>query len=167
MADFTIEATLAPDDVRKLALWCVTRIRERSRRGEGPRGKLKPYSTAPFARPLSGITHTTRKNLGDDLRIFTSKNETLWAVITSGYEGFKRAAYPGRPEKVDLTGTGAMLGALTVVRASDTGFIIGFTRQEEAEKAGYVEDQGREFLDLSAQDEDDLRALVAQYVQVK
>ena len=115
-------------------------IRERTLRGVDATGhKWRGYSERPFARPLEGITNKARKNLGKRLQIFTTKQGKLWAIVQGGYRAYKEAAYSQDAGTVNLTVTGGMLGALTVVSidAAKGSVRIGFNRQDAAELALY------------------------------
>ena len=64
-------------------------------------------------------------------------------------------------DPVNLTWTGQMLGSIQGRAKGGVG-IISFSRQEEAKKALYNEDNGRSFFDLSEEDQD---VLVDAYAQ--
>jgi hypothetical protein len=162
--------------LRQIGLRTIAFIRERTLKGIDADGALfHPYSTTPFARPYGGITQRTKANLGDRLQVFTNpKSGKLWAVIEGGYEEYKRAAYPS-DSGVNLTATGAMLRALTIVSVDEgtNTVVIGFARAEEAEKALYHDQIGagprrviRHFMGVSPSEREELGKLGAAGLRV-
>lgn len=163
--------------LRAIGLRAIAMIRERTLQGQGVDAPFRGYSTTPFARPLGGITQRARAALGDQLKVFTSKKSgKLWAIIEGGYEAYKRAAYPADGSTVNLSATGAMLRALTVVSVDEASATVtlGFTRTEEALKALYHDQIGvgkgrvvRHFLGLTAAEREDLARLASQTITVR
>ena len=62
-------------------------------------------------------------------------NDTRMKKLTPPYA--KRKSKQGAPPIRNLMLSGAMLGSLNVIEATDQRAVIGFTRQSEAKKAGY------------------------------
>jgi len=75
----------------------------------------------------------------------------LWVVVKGGYLSLKKAIYKQTEYKgdVNLWQTGAMMRALTVVKSTNNEITIGFTRSEEAQKALWNKEMGREFMGLT------------------
>lgn len=157
--------------LRQIGLRAIAFIRERTLKGTDADGKpFHPYSTTPFARPYGGITQRAKANLGDRLKVFTSpKSGKLWAVIQGGYAEYKRAAYPS-DGGVNLSATGALLRALTIVSVDEATntVVIGFARAEAAEVALYHDQIGagpnraiRHFMGVTPSERDELGNLGA------
>lgn len=153
---------LPADALRRVGLSIVSIIVERTRQGQGVDGRLKPYSTRPFARPLGGIPSRTISALGEGLQRFTTKQGALWAIITGGYAAYKKARYPQDSGGVNMTATGGMLRSMTVAAVDEaTGkIVIGFSRDDAAELAYYHNVSGagrgrtiRRFMGLTAEEE--------------
>ena len=175
-SDPNIKFTLSPEDLTKLGLKGAGMIVERTQKGIGANGNpFTPYSELPFAMPFGGITLRARKNLGDKLKVFKTKLGKLWAVIEGGYAAFKAAAYP-QDGSVNLTATGRMLNALTVIATdpANNSTILGFTNGEEALKAWYQNEAGagksrtiRKFLGFTDQEKGELAAWAATRIIIK
>ena len=149
-------------DIRRQLRAVGARITEiiLDRTAEGFDANNKPfddYSTRPFKMPSGAITKGNRKVLLKDgkLHYFKTKTGALWVVIEGGYVAlkkvmFRKTSYGGT---VNLMATGKMLRAVKIVQVVNTktgGRIqIGFTRAEEAEKAKWNAEKGREFLGIT------------------
>lgn len=167
-----------PSDVlRAIGLRAISMIRERTLQGfDADGGRLRAYSTTPFARPYGGITQRAKKNLGNRLQVFTSKKSgKLWAVIEGGYAAYKQAAYPG-DSGVNLSATGAMLRSLTILSVDEESLTvtIGFTRTDEAVKALYHDQLGagpsrviRHFMGLTPSERLELGEMGADGIELK
>jgi len=164
--------SIPDDDLKRIGLRAVSMIRDRTLRGVGADGApFKPYSTQPFALPLGAITKRAQRALGDDMKIITSKRSgALWAVITGGYAALKDAAYPQYGGVVNLSRTGAMLRALTVIGVNGSGQVtirIGFAREEEAQKALWNDARGRRILGFTQEERTDLAGAAARVIQIR
>lgn len=164
-------AQILPDALRRLGQRAAQMIRDHARAGIGSDGKaLAPYSRKPFARPLGGITQKAQKNLGDRLKVFTTRKGKLWAIIEGGYEAYKKAAYPQDGDGVNMTATGNTLRAVSLLEAHPDGtLIIGFTRREAAEIAYYHHEDSatiRDWLGLTPAEQAELSLLAASEIQV-
>ncbi|MCB0713406.1 MAG: hypothetical protein KDD67_13845 [Ignavibacteriae bacterium] len=171
-----LEFVIPPEALREIGLRAAQMIRDHARAGLGADGQpLKPYSEKPFARPLGGITQKARKNLGDQLTIFTTRQGKLWAIIEGGYKAFKRAAYPKDGDEVNLTATGNMARSITLISVSPDGtLVIGASRAEEAEKLLYHSELGagksrviRDVMGLSEKEVEELAQMAAARVRLQ
>lgn len=117
---------------------------------------FKPYSTNKFARPAAGVTKRARKILVDNGQIhyFNTKAGSLWMVV-DGYLALKKAIYQATDwnGNVNLALSGQMLRSMTVVESADNSVTIGFGRTEDALKAFWNIEKGRDFFGFT---EDDL-----------
>lgn len=144
--------------LRKLALFFIGVIQKRTLEGKDADGKpFKGYSTKPFAMPSGAITKRAVKSMvSAEEANYTNHNGKLWIVVRGGYKVAKKRIMensPGYDGTVNLTLSGRMLKALTPVTVNSKGeIVIGFTREEDAQKAIWNEESGRKFLGLSQED---------------
>lgn len=139
--------------LRAIGARIVEIIFDRTAEGLDANGKpFNPYSTRPFKMPAGAIGKGVRKILIKDGKLhYFKNNKALWVVILGGYMELKRAmfrktSWDGKP---NLMATGKMLRAMKVVKVGNNRITIGFTRTEEAEKAGWNAERGREFLGIT------------------
>lgn len=164
---------ISQNSLRRIGLRGVQMIRERTLGGIDADGQpFAPYSQMPFAMPLGAMSKKARKALGDGVKIFRRDGrDTLWALVLGGYAAYKAAAYPQDGGSVNLSATGAMLRALTVIGVdARTGAVrIGFSRDEEARKAGYQMNGRhiRKFLGFTDQEKGELAGMAAESVQIR
>jgi len=138
----------------KVGLRAVRIIRARTLEGKDKDGNpFKSYSTKTFAMPADAATKRARKILekNGQLHYFMTAAQNLWMVVTGGYLAFKKAVYAqtGWSGTVNLTASGQMLRSLTVLTSNSNEVVIGFSRPEDALKAFWNAEKGREFLGLS------------------
>lgn len=168
---------LPPDLLTRIGLRAIAFIRVRTQRGLDDSGApFAPYGTTPFARPLGGITSRTRQALGNKLSLFKTKKGKLWALIDGGYKAYKEAARPQDSGIVNLTDTGTMMRALTIVKvdpATNT-ISIGFTRVEDALKAFYHNVEGvgksraiRHFMGLTPDERAELATMASEGITIE
>lgn len=170
-----VQLYLDPVILRLLGLRAIALITIRTQQGRDAEGKaFAPYSTKPFAMPAGGLTQRAKGALEGKLSYFRKPHGALWVVIQSGYAGLKQASY--NDGSVNLTATGGMLRALTIVGIDSRANLIriGFTRQEEAEKALWHNETGagkgktiREFLGLTREEVQELMALAATRIEIR
>lgn len=123
----------------KVVFQVLKLIKQNTRVGIDADGQpFAPYSTLPFVRPAAGLQKKALKSLEQSklLTYFNTKEGKLWVLIQGGYAALKKAQYPG-DNTVNLSAKGSMLRSLGVLSVDEGGGVIGFTRQEEAEKASY------------------------------
>jgi hypothetical protein len=147
----------------KLGNQIITIIRKRTLAGlDVNLKKFKPYSTKWFNMPSGSATKKAKEALlrQDNLMYFRTKKGKLW-ISVNGYLNFKKANFGGNYDgKVNLSFTGNMLNGLSVLQVGNNEIIIGFKRQEEAEKAIWNRNSGREFLGLHIREIDKLNVKV-------
>lgn len=140
------------DLVKKLmGIEIVNHIRNRTQDGKDKDGKaFKPYSTKPFAMPSGATTQLALKTLdnSDGLIWFTAKSGNKWIVVKDGYKALKQARRPQDGGTVNLTNDGQMMNDLAVIAIPRDGIDIGFNRAENAEKALWNIEAGRDFLGI-------------------
>lgn len=145
-----LRLVIDPAALTRAGLLAVELVVERTGEGIDRHGQpFRPYSTRPLAVPAGSITKAAQARLGGNLSLFTSaKTGALWALVEGGYEALKAARYPQDGGAVNLHATGAMLRSMGVVDQDDESVTIGFSRTEEAEKAGWNVET-RDFLGLT------------------
>jgi len=159
MKDVTIEGfeqlriSVSAGAMLKAGRALVKVIRARTLSGLDKHGReFKPYSTKTFAMPAGGATKRARQILVKDgaIQYFTTGSGSLWMLV-NGYLALKRATYKktGWNGQVNLTMTGQMLGSMTVIEQGDNTVTIGFNRTEDALKAFWNIEKGRDFFGLS------------------
>jgi hypothetical protein len=134
-------------------------ILERTESGIDAQGnEFKEYSERPFAMPSGAIPKGTRALMLEQGKLsYFKRNKKTWVVIKDGYISLKKTIYrktnwDGRP---NLIMTGKMLRAMKVVNVGNNKIVIGFMRSEEAEKAGWNAERGREILGINDNDMND------------
>lgn len=162
MADAkTVKLELKLDEqlLRRIGLRAVEMIVERTQQEnlDASGNAFAPYSTRPFAMPVGGGARTAIGRLvkGGLAEYFTTKKGTLWAIITGGYAAYKRERYGQDGGRVNLTATGSMMRAVRIVAISGSTVTIGFARDEEAQKAAFVQKR-RVFMGLTADQQTEL-----------
>lgn len=148
----------AGDDIKRIAAKSLQIIVERTLDGIDRFGRpFKPYSSKGFSMPYAAIPKRASKVLlkNGELKLFR-RNKILFAFVSGGYVRLKsqinsKTTYDGKP---NLTLTGRMLESLKVVELGENYFKIGFTLPEQAQKAQWNAERGREFLGLSPNDLD-------------
>jgi hypothetical protein len=165
---------LKPDFIRKLGAQMVTLIVKRTQSGmDITDKKFKAYSTRPFAMPAGAINRRTLKALDQDEQItyFKTKIKSTWVIVEGGYATYKRYLMKNATSSggVNLTITGSMLRSMNVKSTGENSLIIGFNRTEEAEKAMWNINKGRNFFGLSPNDISKLafKSLEIQSVNIK
>lgn len=145
-----LRLVIDPDALTRAGLLAVELVVERTLAGTDRHGQaFRPYSTRPLAVPAGSITKAAQGRLGGNLELFTSaKTGALWALVEGGYAALKAARYPQDGGGVNLSATGAMLRGMGVVAQDADSVTIGFSRTEEAEKAGWNV-ESRDFLGLT------------------
>ena len=148
-----LRLVIDPAALRRAGLVAVELVVERTLAGQDRHGQaFRPYSTRPLAIPAGSTTKGALKKLAqqeDGLFYFTSpKTGSLWVLIEGGYAALKAARYPKDEGAVNLSATGRMLRSLGVVAQDGDSVTIGFSRTEEAEKAGW-NIETRDFLGLT------------------
>ena len=122
-------------------------IEEAAADGEDRDGKPYAYSTKPFARPVGGLNKTQlgrlmlkRNTKGDDpaVKPFQTAAGNLWLLIKGGYLSFKEIAFRRAGGGPFLQATGDMFRAMNVVAATDQSATIGFTDEEAARRAFFL-----------------------------
>lgn len=176
MALENIQLYLDPQILRMLGLRAITLITLHTQRGMDADGHpLAPYSTHPVAVPAGSLTQRARGTLEGKLTYFRKSHGALWVVIEGGYAALKAATYPG-DRTVNMTATGGMLRALTVVGIDSKANLIriGFSRQEAAETAYWHMVAGagksktiRNWLGLTRAEMDELLTLAATRIQIR
>ncbi|MEP7217946.1 MAG: hypothetical protein ABI876_03470 [Bacteroidota bacterium] len=173
-----LDLKIQPDALRRVGLKSIELITIRTLAGrDANNAPFAPYSTEPFARPLGGITARARAALGETgLKIFKTRGGHLWAVITGGYRALKAASNPQDGPAVNMSATGAMLRALTIinVNAGARTVSIGFSRGEEAIKAYWHNVTGvgrqhtiRKFMGVAPSEQPTLAAIAAEGITIK
>jgi hypothetical protein len=142
------------DLLRKIGERYIQIIVERTLKGDDKNGDpFPPYSGHPFKMPSGAIGKTVRKVMyrAGQLSYFRNNNKALWVVINGGYRDLKKMIFrnAGYDGTVNLWLSGNMLGSLRVISADNNLVKIGFTRDEEARKAEWNADKGREFMGLT------------------
>lgn len=125
-------------------------IRERTLEGKDKDGKpFKQYSTISFAMPSGAMTQVALKALekGGNLTWFTTKSGSEWVIVKGGYKKYKEVAKP-KSKNVNLSFKGTMLADLTLINVKDDSISIGFNRSEEAQKAVWNIERGRDFFGI-------------------
>lgn len=140
--------------LRQIANMFTLIIKKRTQSGLDKDGApFKPYSTKPFKMPSGAATKRAKRELMNkgELSYFKTQGGKLWIVVRSGYLGYKKAVYSktGFTGAPNLMMTGQMMGAFAPIVYSDTGFTLGFTRSEEAQKAFWNQQMGRDFLGMT------------------
>lgn len=158
--------------LKRLGLAAVTMIVDRTQNEnlDASGNAFAPYSTRPFAMPVipGSKTAITRLHKSGLAEYFTSKKGSLWAIITGGYAAYKRERFGQDGGHVNLTATGAMLQSVRVIRVDvATGTVtIGFTRDEEAQKAAYVQ-RKRVFMGLTNAQQEQIAQMAGDGVTVR
>jgi hypothetical protein len=169
-----IRFTLSEKLLRRVGLKAATMIVDRTQAGQDADGKpFAPYSTRDLYIPAGATTKAARVKLDEQgkLTYFTYvRTRSLWIIVQGGYAALKMARYPQDSRRVNLTASGAMLRGLRPVRVTRTEkggeVVLGFSRDELAQRASYVEKQGRRFLGLTSAEEAKLEGLVEGSVEV-
>jgi hypothetical protein len=170
-----VRFTLPEKLLRRVGLKAATVIVDRTQAGQDADGKpFAPYSTRDLYIPAGATTKAARVKLDAQgkLTYFTYvRTRTLWIVVEGGYAALKKARYPQDSGRVNLTASGAMLRGLRPVRVtrSEKGgeVVLGFSRDELAQRASYVEKQGRRFLGLTSAEQAALGEMIEGGVQVE
>jgi len=146
-----------------LGLEIVKHIRKRTLEGKDKDGKpFKEYSTRHFAMPSGATTKAALNRLESAGKLFWfKKGESEWVVIEGGYKALKAAWKPQFGGTVNLTLTGQMMKDLSVIELSSDVITIGFNKEENAEKALWNIDRGRDFLGI---EDKELEKLAAKYL---
>jgi hypothetical protein len=139
-----------PAALQRAGLLAVELVLEQTAAGIDRHGQpFRPYSTRRLAVPAGSITKAAQARLGGALEYFTTaRTGALWALVEGGYAALKAARYPQDGGAVNLHATGAMMRSMGVVAQDDNSVTIGFTRTEEAQKAGW-NIETRDFLGLT------------------
>lgn len=171
-----IQLYLDPQILRLLGLRAIALIILHTQQGRGADGQpLAPYSTTPVAVPAGSLTQRARSTLEGKLSYFRKPHGALWVVVEGGYAALKAATYPG-DGIVNMTATGGMLRALTVVGVDSKANLIriGFSRQEAAETAYWHVVSGagksktvRNWLGLTRGEMEELLTLAATHLQIR
>lgn len=158
-----IKVTIPNLSKQLLGLEIVKHIRKRTQEGRDKDGKpFKPYSTRYFAMPSGATTQAALKRLESAGNLFWyKKGKSEWVVIKGGYKALKAAWKPQFGGTVNLTLTGQMMKDLSVIALPKDGIQIGFNREENAEKALWNIDRGRDFLGM---EDKELERLAAKYL---
>jgi hypothetical protein len=137
--------------VKQIALAIVSHIRARTLSGFDKDGKpFKPYSTNTFAMPRAAVNNRTYATLRQANKLdYFKRDGMLFVAVKGGYKDYKAAKRPGDGGKVNLTDTGQMLRALTVLEASNNKIKIGFSAESEAKKMEYNLKYGRDILGVT------------------
>ncbi len=112
--------------------------------GKDYEGKRFKYSQKPFYRPYSQkvISKLDGKNgAGKLYNIVTGKNGKLGMVIIGGYDSLKKRLYPQAYDNF-LVQSGKMLRSMSILKIDDGHAIIGFSEQEQAQKAFWLNISG-------------------------
>lgn len=130
--------------MKRLANRGIAIIRERTIKGEfldGSSSNAGQYSTTPLPLPFGKFTKMTQKKIlkGDvlsgDYRIFTNlKSGNTWIIIKGGYKKFRELAGKDTAN-VSLSWSGRMLRNLGVLNVDKTTAVLGFSSEEEKQKA--------------------------------
>jgi len=129
----------------------VNHIRKRTLKGLDKDGEaFVSYSTTPFAMPSGALTQKTRKGLdsASSLVWFTTNSGSKWVVIDGGYKELKAVKRPKDGGTVNLTDTGRMLQDLAVISTKKNQVQIGFNTSEQAQKALWNIENGRDFMGI-------------------
>lgn len=158
--------------LQRIGTKLVTIIVKRTTEGKDRYGKpFTPYSKRPFAMPSGATTKRAiallKKSKG--VSWFTTATGAKWIVVHGGYAALKNAVFAkaGGAGAVNLTLTGKMLRSVNVIEVdSATNRVrIGFTRTEDAEKAYWNKERGRDFLGVLPEEiakDADLFALIVE-----
>lgn len=160
--------------MKRAGLRAIQLIRTRTLKGQGLDGPFAGYGVNPFALPAGALTGQARAALKGRLHYFKKPSGRLWVVVEGGYKAYKQARYPQDGGNVNLSATGAMLRAMTVTKVDGDTIQIGFTRQEEAEKAYWHNVTGagkrrviRRFMGLLDQEKEELAKIIGADMQLK
>jgi hypothetical protein len=162
-----------PEVLKKIGLRFIRTIKERTAKGIDQDGnEFKDYSRRTFGIPAGALTKTARKLLQKNgLMQWYRKGTSRWILIKGGYWNLKMARYAktSYDGTVNLMATGAMLRRLRVQKSDGNEITIGFASNEDAEKAYYNKQMGREFLGISPEDwrDPEIEQLIASGIIVK
>lgn len=158
----------------KLGKQMITLIQKRTQSGYDIEDKeFIPYSKKPFAMPVGAINKGVLKKLmykknRNEVIFFNKNKDKLWVVIKGGYYRYKQFAKTNNSgysvDTVSLTMSGSMLRSLTVINASNNQIKIGFNNTDEANKAYWNIQKGRNFFGLSP---NDIEKLDTKYFVIK
>lgn len=143
-----VKVTIPNLSKRLLGIEIVNHIRKRTLEGKDKDGKpFKGYSTRPFAMPAGAATKgaISRLESSGGLTWFSS-GKSKWILIKGGYRAYKAVRKPQDGGVVNLTLSGQMMKDLGVIALPTDGITIGFNRKENAEKALWNIERGRDFL---------------------
>lgn len=146
-----IKVTIPKANKVLLGTAIVNHIRDRTLEGKDKDGKaFKHYSTNTFAMPSGAITKRALSALdkAGDIIWFTTKTGAEWVLIKGGYKRLKAVKRPSHGGTVNLTDTGKMMADLTVISYPADGIRIGFNRAENAQKASWNIEMGRDFFGI-------------------
>lgn len=131
--------------LKRLANGALALIRRRTLQGEFKEGDQQ-YSAKPFAMPIGGLTKMLQKRIvaqgkgtrnrapDPNFQLFTSKSGNLWVIVKLGYKKIRELAGK-ESDHVTMTWTGRMLRNLGVINMTRNSAEIGFTSQDEEQKA--------------------------------
>lgn len=129
------------DALQKVGMRALEMIEENIAAGRSYDGTKYSYSTKPFARPVGKLPGRKKFQAEGRLKMFTTKQGHLWAVVTGGYKDW-RAMNKLNPNGDYLQATGAMLRNLSVVEVDDEKVRLGFTDPTQRRKALWLEVTG-------------------------
>lgn len=168
-----IKIEYSPQQLKKLGLYTISLIRDRTAKGLDKDNKaFKAYTTKPFSMPYAAANKSAVKQLVKENKAIIFKREkTKWVLFKTGYLDYKRLAYKGTSYDgtVNLMLTSRMLGNLNVISIENNKVVIGFPNQDMALRAKYNIDKGRDFLGLSDLDLKDAKfnQLLAEGLSIK
>ncbi len=132
---------IRPELLKRVGVRVVQMIEDNVRKGISSDGRRFAYSTRPFARPLTRSPKNKEFIAQGRLVPYLTKKGKLWAVVPGGYKDW-RSMKGLNPDGDFLQDSGEMMRNLAVIGVTDDAAILGFTDEEAAKKAFWLNDVG-------------------------